>query len=61
VEVRSGLLAAKQPIERPVVHFGLGARKTAAVIRVSWGNGETAFAFEEPGNQVFTLKQRISW
>ena len=39
VEIRAGLLAQKQLITGPVLHFGLGEQPRTAVARLVWTNG----------------------
>jgi Tfp pilus assembly protein PilF len=58
-EVRAGTLVVKQPVERPVVHFGLGGRKSPSVVRIVWANGSPQFEFEKPGNAVILVEQRL--
>jgi len=39
VEIRSGSLYQSKVVTEPEIHFGLGPRKTAEVIRILWTNG----------------------
>jgi tetratricopeptide (TPR) repeat protein len=59
VEVRSGTQVQKQIISAPVVHFGLGQRKAADVLRVLWPNGTFQYEFDQPGNEVVEAEQRL--
>jgi cytochrome c-type biogenesis protein CcmH/NrfG len=59
VEVRSGTLVEKQVIAAPVVHFGLGERRAADVIRVQWPNGTFQYEFEPAGDQLVEAEQRL--
>jgi hypothetical protein len=61
VEIRAGLLVVKQPIDRPVVHFGLGPRKSVPAMRLGWTNGIQQFEFSRDGNAIVTVEQRIGW
>ncbi len=49
MEIRSGLLAQKQLINSPQVHFGLGENAGADVLRVVWGNGYVQAEFDLEG------------
>jgi hypothetical protein len=59
VEVRSGSLVVKQPVERPVVHVGLGTRNRLSLIRCGWTSGATQFEFDTPVNAVIVMQQRL--
>jgi tetratricopeptide (TPR) repeat protein len=59
VEIRTGTLVVKQPIDRPVVHFGLGTRKTAAIMRLVWTNGAVQFEFDKDTDAVVDVLQRL--
>ena len=59
VEVRSGLLFQKQPITRPIVHFGLGDRSEADVARIIWPNGDSQAEFDLESDQVISTRQRL--
>jgi hypothetical protein len=50
-EIRAGLLAEKQIIGGPIVHFGLGDHPQTDVVRIVWPNGMAQTEFQEPGNQ----------
>jgi Tfp pilus assembly protein PilF len=59
IEIRSGLLVQKQPIDRPQVHFGLGNQKTAEVVRVVWPNGTVRAEFGVNADQEVVTEQRL--
>src|SRR5207245_11733213 len=44
----------------PVVHFGLGERVMAQLVRIVWPNGKFQVEFEKAGNQVIPADQRIT-
>jgi tetratricopeptide (TPR) repeat protein len=60
VEARTGSLVVKQPIDRPVVHFGLGTRKKVAVMRLVWTNGAPQFEFDKDSDAVIDVLQRLT-
>jgi len=49
MEVRSGLLYQKQPINTPIVHFGLGNHEDTEMLRIIWPNGSVQAEFAELG------------
>jgi Tetratricopeptide repeat/FG-GAP-like repeat/ASPIC and UnbV len=59
MEIRSGLLVQKQPINAPLLHFGLGEQTTADVIRVVWPNGSVNAEFEVKADQQVGAEQRL--
>jgi tetratricopeptide (TPR) repeat protein len=59
VELRAGLLAQKQVISGPVVHFGLGEHAGADVVRLLWPNGTVQAEFETKAGQVVLAEQRL--
>jgi hypothetical protein len=59
IEARTGTLVVKQPIDRPVIHLGLGNRKTAAVMRMVWPNGAVQFEFDKESNATIEITQRL--
>jgi Tfp pilus assembly protein PilF len=59
VEVRSGTFFLKQPIAAPVVHFGLGNRPRADVIRIQWPNGTSQVEFSPPVDATLESQQRL--
>ena len=46
IEVRSGLLLQKQPIDAPLTHFGLGKNTDVDVMRIVWPNGSMQAEFD---------------
>jgi tetratricopeptide (TPR) repeat protein len=59
IEVRSGLLVQKQPITGPQLHFGLGERTEAEVVRVVWPNGTVRAEFGVKADQDVVTEQRL--
>ena len=59
IEIRSGLLVQKQPIDGPAVHFGLGNQTTAEVVRVVWPNGTVRAEFGVAADQEVVTEQRL--
>lgn len=58
IEIRSGTLVAKQPIQTPTVHFGLGERTQADIARIDWPNGAPQFEFNlKPDTAVVALQR----
>src|SRR5262249_39339923 len=58
-ELRTGVLVVKQPIDRPVVHFGLGSRKHVDLLRFTWTNGALQFEFAKPADDTVVAEQRL--
>ena len=59
IEIRSGLLVQKQPIQGPQVHFGLGNQTSAEVVRVVWPNGTVRAEFGVQADQEVVTEQRL--
>jgi tetratricopeptide (TPR) repeat protein len=59
IEIRSGLLVQKQPINGPQLHFGLGNQTSAEVVRVVWPNGTVRAEFGVPADQDVVTEQRL--
>jgi tetratricopeptide (TPR) repeat protein len=59
IEIRSGLLVHKQPIDGPQLHFGLGNQTTAEVVRVVWPNGTVRAEFGVAADQDVVTEQRL--
>jgi tetratricopeptide (TPR) repeat protein len=59
IEIRSGLLVQKQPINGPQLHFGLGNRTSAEVVRVVWPNGTVRAEFGVKADQEVVTEQRL--
>jgi Tfp pilus assembly protein PilF len=59
IEIRSGLLAQKQLISSPLVHFGLGEHAGADVVRVLWPNGTVRAEFDLKADTGIVTEQRI--
>jgi tetratricopeptide (TPR) repeat protein len=60
VEIRAGLVVQKQPITRPVVHFGLGEQPRSAVIRFQWPNGSFQAEFDKKADESVGVVQRLT-
>jgi hypothetical protein len=60
VELRSGSLIVKQPVDRPAAHFGLGTRSRVVVTRCTWTTGAVQYEFDKPGDAVVTVEQRLT-
>jgi len=59
IEIRAGSFVVKQPIDAPVVHFGLGDRSRCDVIRVVWPNGGSQVEFRKPTDTLVQADQRL--
>jgi cytochrome c-type biogenesis protein CcmH/NrfG len=59
IEIRSGLLAQKQPINGPLLHFGLGEQTEAEVVRVVWPNGTVRAEFGVKADMDIVTEQRL--
>jgi Tfp pilus assembly protein PilF len=59
MEVRAGLLVQMQPITGPQIHFGLGEKQTADVVRVIWPNGSVRAEFALKADQEIVTEQRL--
>ncbi|GIV57639.1 MAG: hypothetical protein KatS3mg042_0552 [Rhodothermaceae bacterium] len=59
IELRAGLLFQKQPIEEPVVYFGLGDQLVADVARIIWPNGDVQAEFDLLSDEVLSAQQRL--
>jgi Tfp pilus assembly protein PilF len=59
IEVRSGLLAQKQPITGPQLHFGLGEQTEAEVVRIVWPNGTVRAEFGVKADMDIITEQRL--
>ena len=59
IEIRSGLLVQKLPIDGPQLHFGLGEQTSAEVVRVVWPNGTVRAEFSVKADQEVVTEQRL--
>jgi tetratricopeptide (TPR) repeat protein len=59
IEIRAGSFVVKQPIDSPMVHFGLGDRSRCDVMRVVWPNGGAQVEFRKPADTVVQADQRL--
>ena len=60
MEVRAVLGYARQPLQTPVAHFGLGEIKCADALRISWPNGDTQAEFDLCSGKDFVARQRLT-
>ena len=49
----------KRPLDAPAVHFGLGTRARADVMRVTWPNGQAQYEFKRPVDAPVMARQRL--
>ncbi len=59
VEVRSGSLYQSMVVTEPNIHFGLGSREKAEVIRILWTNGVPQNMFFPATNQDLIEEQQL--
>jgi Tfp pilus assembly protein PilF len=59
IEIRAGLLAEKQIITSPALHFGLGEHTTTDLARITWPNGLIQAEFELHPDQSILASQRL--
>jgi hypothetical protein len=59
IEIRSELLAQKQIITSPVLHFGLGDHTSVQFARIVWPNGFVQAEFDLKSDQTVLAEQRI--
>jgi hypothetical protein len=59
IEIRSGFLVQKQPIQGPQLHFGLGKQPETEVVRVIWPNGTVRAEFGVKADQEVVTEQRL--
>ena len=59
IEIRSGFLVQKLPIQGPQLHFGLGQQSEAEVVRVVWPNGTVRAEFGVKADQEVVTEQRL--
>ncbi|HEX4486559.1 MAG TPA: FG-GAP-like repeat-containing protein [Terriglobales bacterium] len=59
IEIRSGFLVQKLPIQGPQLHFGLGEQTEAEVVRVVWPNGTVRAEFGVKADQEVVTEQRL--
>jgi hypothetical protein len=59
IEVLAGSHIVTQSIDSPVVHFGLGQRPSALVVRVLWPNGTHQVELTPPVDQIVIAEQRL--
>ncbi|MBO6576330.1 MAG: CRTAC1 family protein [Rhodothermales bacterium] len=59
VELRSGLLYQKRPIDGFLVHFGLGDNLLTEVARITWPNGDIQVEFDLLSDETVLAQQRL--
>jgi hypothetical protein len=59
IEIRSELLAQKQIINSPVLHFGLGEHSSVQFARIVWPNGFVQAEFDLKADQAVLAEQRM--
>jgi hypothetical protein len=59
MELRADLLAQKQVINSPVLHFGLGDHQAVQFARIVWPNGSVQAEFDLKTDQTLLAEQRI--
>ena len=59
IEIRSDLLAQKQIIASPILHFGLGEHTSVQFARIAWPNGFIQAEFDLKPDQTLLAVQRI--
>ena len=59
IEIRSDLLAQKQIISSPILHFGLGEHTSAQFARIAWPNGYIQAEFNLKADQTLLAVQRM--
>jgi len=60
LEARSGLIYQRQPINSPLVHFGLGTYSQADMLRIIWPNGSVQAEFAGlGGGSTITNRQSL--
>jgi len=59
MELRAGMMLQKQPINGPLIHFGLGEQTNAEVVRVVWPNGTVRAEFDVKADQEVVTEQRL--
>ncbi len=58
VELKAGELYQSQVVTKPVIHFGMGQKTKADIVRVLWTNGVPQNLFE-PGSDQEILEEQI--
>lgn len=59
IRVRERLVVQTRPIDRPVVHFGLGEEKQVSAARFVWPNGAVQGEFELATDRLVFAEQRL--
>ncbi len=59
LELRAGLLVEKQPIQGPILHFGLGSHPNANALRILWPTGDAQAEYDLQADTAPTAAQRL--
>src|SRR5262249_31793033 len=59
MELRSGALVVKQPVDRPCVYFGLGDRRRVTLLQAVWTDGASQREFDRRPDAVMRIEQRL--
>lgn len=59
VEIKAGPLYQMRVVQSPIIHFGLGIKEKADLLRVIWPNGEPDILIEPGPDQVIQAEQRL--
>jgi tetratricopeptide (TPR) repeat protein len=59
IELRAGLHLQRQPIDSPIVHFGLGEADRAEIARITWPNGVLQAEFDTQAGRPLPASQRL--
>ena len=60
MELRTVLQYARQPLDKPIAHFGLGEYSAADALRISWPNGDTQAEFALKSGKDIVALQRLT-
>lgn len=60
IEARTGTFVVKVPINRPAIHLGLGERRRADIVRITWPNGMMQMEFNPKPDATVAPVQRLS-
>ena len=59
IDVRTGVHAQTIPLDRPIVHVGLGEATSSDVVRVLWPNGVLQSEFSQKADTTIRADQRL--
>lgn len=60
MELRTVLQYSRQPLDKPIAHFGLGEEKCADALRITWPNGDTQAEFALCSGKDIVALQRLT-